>query len=166
VHTRLLLIHLPSRDEVLRRLAPPSPRRRADDRGGRRPSVLATADGPYLAPWHASLEMTREAGVDPRSARDLPQRLTALGLVDVDAEIATQLFRGGSEPAQFWSLHLAADPRRRGRPGIPGEIVDAGRAALDDDTRWFHGPATVIAWGPVFDRCRGVRAMTLHMQAE
>jgi hypothetical protein len=28
-----------------------------------------------------------------------------------------------------------------------GDVIDRGRALLDDQSRWFHGPAKVIAWG-------------------
>jgi hypothetical protein len=31
--------------------------------------------------------------------------------------------------------------------GLPGVVVERGRAALDDPRRWFHDPAKVIAWG-------------------
>jgi SAM-dependent methyltransferase len=147
VHTRLLLIHLPSREELLRRLA-----------AALRPGgilmieeddvnpILATADGPYLEAWQAFLAMTEVAGVDAEWARFLPERLDALGLVDVDAELDTQLFRGGSDPAQFWSLTWLQARDRLIEMGT-GDVIDRGRALLDDQTRWFHGPAKVIAWG-------------------
>ena len=87
--------------------------------------------------------MMETAGVDPRWARGLPERLEALGLTDVDAEVETQLFRGGSAPAQFWSLTWA-QVRERVRATAD---LDAGRAALEDPALWFYGPAKVIAWG-------------------
>jgi hypothetical protein len=57
--------------------------------------VVATAEGAYRAAW------------------------------DVGAELEGQLFPGGSEIAQFWSLTWL----------------------LEDPARWFHGPAKVAAWG-------------------
>ena len=141
VHTRLLLIHLRSREEVLRRLA-----------AAVRPGgllmieeddihpVLGVATGAYREGWEAFMAVTDAAGVDPRWARSLPERLDALGLVDVDAEIDTQLFRGGSETAQWWSLTWL-------QAAEGDEAVERGRAALRDPSRWFHGPAKVIAWG-------------------
>ncbi len=66
---------------------------------------------------------------------------------DVGAEIDTQLFPGGSLIAQFWSLTWRQARDGIVARGIPGEVIDRGRAALDDSTRWFHGPAKVIAWG-------------------
>jgi hypothetical protein len=59
----------------------------------------------------------------------------------------TQIFRGASPPARFWSLTWLQVRDRMVSAGTPGEVVDAGRTALADPARWFHGPARVIAWG-------------------
>ena len=148
VHCRLLLIHLQSRDEMLGRLA-------AALRPGGVLMVeeddihpgLATAYGAYRDGWDAFLATTDAAGVNPVWARELPERLDALDLIEVDAELDTQLFRGGSEPAQFWNLTwLQARDRAVAMHG-QAEAIDRGREALEDPARWFHGPAKVIAWG-------------------
>jgi SAM-dependent methyltransferase len=148
VHTRLLLIHLPERDAVLRRLA-----------AALRPGgvlmveeddihpMTVTATGAYWDAWKAFLAMARAAGIDPDWARHLPARLDALGLVGVGAEIDSQLFRGRSMHAQLWSLTWLQARERIVAMGIAGEMIDEGRVALEDPTRWFHGPAKVIAWG-------------------
>jgi SAM-dependent methyltransferase len=143
VHTRLLLIHVPERDALLARLA------RALRPGGILMveeddvyPILATERGDYRDGWDAFLTATGDAGVDPVWARGLPERLDGLGLADVGAEVDTQLFRGGSDPAQFWSLTWY-----QVRDRAPGDGIDRGRAALDDESQWFHGPAKVIAWG-------------------
>jgi SAM-dependent methyltransferase len=155
VHTRLLLLHLRERDEVLRKLAT-----------ALRPGGLlmieeddvypirALAAGAYRDAWDAFLTVTDRAGVNPTWARDLPRRLTRLGLLDVDAEVDSQLFRGGSAAAQMWSLTWlqarpeAADP----------EAIDRGRAVLEEPARWFYGPAKVIAWGRRPGALPGTRA--------
>ena len=110
VHTRLLLMHRPWRDVVLRRLA-----------AALRPGgvlmveeddihpITATAAGAYREAWTVFLAMTRGAGVDPEWARHLPQQLDALGLVGVGAEIDSQLFRGGSLRAELWSLSCVGE---------------------------------------------------------
>jgi ubiquinone/menaquinone biosynthesis C-methylase UbiE len=51
-----------------------------------------------------------------------------------------------AEPAQFWSLTWLQARERIEAMGVDGEVVDAGRAVLDDPGRWFHGPVKVIAW--------------------
>ena len=105
--------------------------------------VLATADGDYLEAWLGFLRAMRGGGTDPEWARTLPARLDALGLRAVDAELDGQLFRGGSPPAEFWSLTW-----EQARARIADDAtVDAGQAALADRSRWFHGPVKVVAWG-------------------
>jgi SAM-dependent methyltransferase len=144
VHTRLLLMHLRERDELLRKLvAALRPGGLLMVEEGDLYPVLVNANEDYLRAWKAFLSVTGPAGVDPTWARTLPQRLDALGLVDVDAEVDTQLFRGGDAPAQFWSLTwLQTRDEVSDKTGL-----DRGRTILDDPSRWFLGPATVIAWG-------------------
>jgi hypothetical protein len=57
------------------------------------------------------------------------------------------MFRGGSAPARFWSLTWLQARARVVEMGVPGAVIDAGRAALDDPAGWYYGPARVIAWG-------------------
>jgi SAM-dependent methyltransferase len=148
VHTRLVLMHVPARERVLAKLAA------AVRPGGLlmleeddKYPVLAAAEGPYRDAWLAFIATMEAAGVDAEWARRLPRRLEALGLEDVGAELDGQLFRGGSDPAQFWSLTWLQLRERIVALGFDGEIVDAGRAALDDRAQWFHGPVKVTAWG-------------------
>jgi SAM-dependent methyltransferase len=148
VHTRLVLMHLPERDEVLARLAE-----------ALRPGgvlmveeddiypIVATADGDYRAAWRVFRATMESVGLDAEWARSLPRRLGGLGLVDVDAEISSQLFRGGSKTAEFWSLTWLQVRDRIVELDLPVETIGAGRAVLANPNRWFYGPANVIAWG-------------------
>jgi SAM-dependent methyltransferase len=144
VHTRLVLLHVPEREQVLRKLVT------ALRPGGVLMveeddifSLAATTSDAYRAGWAAFLETMEQASTDGDWARRLPERLDALGLAGVDAEVDTQLFRGGSEPARFWSLTWA-QVRERVRATAD---LDAGRVALEDPRLWFYGPAKIIAWG-------------------
>jgi SAM-dependent methyltransferase len=148
VHTRLMLLHVPARDVVLRRLV-----------AALRPGglllleeddiypVLATATGAYRAGWEAFLEIMQAGGTDPNWSRDLPERLGALGLTGIDGESTVQLFPGGSSPARLWSLTWHQARERAVALGVPAAPLDAGREALEDGARWFHGPATIAVWG-------------------
>jgi SAM-dependent methyltransferase len=148
VHTRLVLIHIPERERVLRRLA-----------AAVRPGgvlvveeddifpIAATADPAYRVAWRAFMGRMEAAGVDGEWARWLPERLGALGLAGVEAELVGQLFNGGADPAQFWSLTWLQVREDIVATGVPGAVVDAGRAALEDPARWSYGPAKVVAWG-------------------
>ena len=148
VHTRLLLLHVPERDEVLAKLA-----------AALRPGgvllieeddinpVTSTATGDYAEAWRFFLAAMEAAGTDPEWARDLPGRVDALGLEDVEAELVGQIFRGGAPAARFWSMTWDHVRERIEAMGLPWESVEAGQAALADPARWFHGPVRVGAWG-------------------
>jgi len=144
VHCRMVLMHMPERDDVLARLATavrPGGVLLVEE--GVIHPILSIATGAYLEAWQAFHDTMRELGVDPHWAVDLPQRLDALGLLGVGAEFDGELFRGGSEPAEFWSLSWLQVRDRIGRP----EVVDRGREVLADTSRWFHGSGTIVAWG-------------------
>jgi SAM-dependent methyltransferase len=148
VHTRLALLHIPEREKVLARLAaalrPGGLLLLEEDDGF---PILATATGEYRAAWEVFLQVMASGGTHPAWARNLPERLGALGLADVDAEAGAQLFRGGSAAAQMWSLTWAQVRERVRAMGLPVENLDRGCAVLDDPDRWFHGPTMVAAWG-------------------
>jgi SAM-dependent methyltransferase len=158
VHTRLVLMHIPAREEVLGRL-----------RAALRPGgilmieeqdvfpVLAAATGAYRDAWLAFIRACRAAGTDPDWARDLPMRLCRHGLAGVNAELGVPLFRGGSAQAQFWSLTWQQVRGRVVKVGEPGDVIDEGQADLTDERRWFHGPAMVTAWGAAPAACRQLR---------
>jgi SAM-dependent methyltransferase len=148
VHTRLVLLHVAGRDELLARLAAavrPGGLLMVEEDDGY--PILATATGAYRAAWEVFIETMAAGGTDPEWARDLPGRLGTLGLVDVDAEIRPQLFRGGSVPARLWSLSWLQVRERAVEMGVGVEHLDRGRAVLEDPANWFQGPAMVAAWG-------------------
>jgi SAM-dependent methyltransferase len=148
VHTRMVLMHIPARDAVLARLV------RTLRPGGvlmieeedTFPIALTPA-GSYAAAWAAFIPAMRAAGVDPEWARRLPDRLASAGVTGVEADVDVQLFCGGSPAARFWSLTWLQARERLVNAGVEGDLVDRGRAALDDPACWFYGPAMVIASG-------------------
>ena len=148
VHTRLVLLHVAGRDELLPRLAaavrPGGVLLVEEDDGY---PVLATATGAYREAWEVFIETMRSGGTDPAWARDLPERLGALGLVDVGAEVAPQHFRGATDAARFWSITWLQARERALAIGADVDRLDRGRDVLEDPARWFHGPAMIAAWG-------------------
>jgi 2-polyprenyl-3-methyl-5-hydroxy-6-metoxy-1,4-benzoquinol methylase len=148
VHSRMVLMHIPAREQVLGRLCT-----------ALRPGgilmieeldsfpVLGTATRAYRQAWLAFIRAFRAGGTDPDWTRDLPLRLHRHGLADIDAELDVPLFRGGSAHAQFWSLTWQQVHDRVVAVGEPAQVIDEGQAELCDEQRWFHGPATMIAWG-------------------
>jgi SAM-dependent methyltransferase len=148
VHTRLVLMHIPAREQVLGRLCAalrPGGTLMVEEHDGF--PVLATATGAYREAWLAFIRVCRAAGTDPDWTRDLPLRLHRRGLARVGAELDVPLFRGGSAQAQFWSLTWEQVRGRVAEVGEPARVIDAGQAELRDEQRWFPGPATVVAWG-------------------
>jgi SAM-dependent methyltransferase len=148
VYTRLVLLHIPARDEVLRKLFEalrPGGVLMVEEHDSF--PVLATATGAYRDAWQPFLAMSRAAGIDDRWARELPARLAALGMVDVDAELDVPFFRGCSAHAEFWNLTWEQARERIVAMGESDEHIDRGQAELADDQRWFYEPAMVIAWG-------------------
>jgi SAM-dependent methyltransferase len=148
VHTRLLLMHLPARDQVLERLI-----------GVLRPGgvllleehdifpVLATADGAYGEAWSIFARAMEAAGVAPAWARGLPALCSDLGLVEVTADVDVPLFDAASPEAEFWRLTWQQAADRVAAAGAPRAVVDAGIAALAEPGAWFYGPAMVAVSG-------------------
>jgi SAM-dependent methyltransferase len=148
IHTRMVLMHIPAREQVLGRLRAalrPGGTVMIEEQDGF--PVLANAAGAYREAWLAFIRVCRAAGVDPDWTRDLPLRRHRHALVDVSAEVDVPLFRGGSDHARFWSLTWQQVQSSLAAIGEPAHVIDRGRAELDDEQRWFHGPAMVTAWG-------------------
>jgi SAM-dependent methyltransferase len=148
VHARLVLTHLPAREQVLGRLCAalrPGGVLMIEDLDAF--PVLATATGPYRQAWQAFFRAGRAAGLATDWARDLPLRLARHGLAHIDAGLDVPLFRGGSLHAQFWSLTWQQVRDRIVAVGEPAEVIDPGLADLADERRWFQGPAMLAAWG-------------------
>jgi 2-polyprenyl-3-methyl-5-hydroxy-6-metoxy-1,4-benzoquinol methylase len=147
VHTRLVLMHIPSREEILGRLV-----------SALKPGgwllveeqdiypVLATASGPYRQVWNAFIETTAARGVARDWARGLPQMLARLGLDAVEAEATVPMFPGASPMADFWSLTWK-QVREQLDGVVGGGTLDDVLNLLGDATNWFTGPALVAAWG-------------------
>ena len=148
VHTRLVLMHIPAREQVLGRLSAalrPGGILMIEEQDGF--PVLATATGAYRQAWLAFIRTCRAAGTDPDGTRDLPMRLRRHGLASIDAELDVPLFRGGSAHARFWSLTWQQVRDRVIAVGEPAQVIDDGQADLADDQRWFTGPAMMTARG-------------------
>jgi SAM-dependent methyltransferase len=153
VHARLVLEHLPERDQVLRRLV-----------AALRPGgwlVLEEFDWCSLVPapdcragdlhsrtYDALRIVVVAAGIDPEYGRCLPLDFRAAGLVDVGAEGRVYVALGGSPAATWWQLSLAklCEPALAGGRLPEAEVADV-LAACDDDRYCTLFPTTVTVWG-------------------
>ena len=149
VHTRMVLMHIPSREEILPRLV-----------SALKPGgwllieeadiypVLATASGSYRQVWAAfQQDMVRHAGVAPEWARQLPLLLASQGLQAVATEGEIAIFPGASPMAEFWSLTWTQVRERILAAGVDENILEDVLRMLSDSAEWFTGPAIVAAWG-------------------
>lgn len=151
VHTRLLLTHLPERDDVLGRLVA------AVRAGGR--IVVGDADfsslrlsrhDPIFDKVGAAFDAAiRLAGWDPELGPKLPSMLERHGVVGVEGEGLCGYQRGGGAAPNILSLTL-----RRLRPlilrqGVVDEELDYVHRLMLDPTVGLHGPTLWTAWGTV-----------------
>ena len=168
VHTRLVLIHLPAREEILRRMAEalaPSGWLLVEDLSFDGASTSTRRGTVALQGVLTSLKaMLKAHGADPGFARRLPVLLNRLGLVEVGAEGRVVVLIGGSDSVR-WALptvdriqeRLAGDgsisKAQAAFERVPAlrRAVDAQvtrlRRLLDDPEFAFFVPALVAAWG-------------------
>lgn len=149
VHARALLVHLPSRTDLLERMVTwlrPGGRLLVEE-----PDfypITAVETGAYREAFSAMAEVVAAGGGASDWARDLPGLLDALGLKEVDADTTVMTFRGGSACARMIGttiLQVRAAMVGSGRIGE--DDLDGVVAELDRPERWFTGFAGVAAWG-------------------
>lgn len=148
VHTRLVLLHIALRDRVLERLVHAlAPGGFLVLEEGETLGVLDEMPGAFGEVWRAFARSTEIAGANQAWARNLPVRLEALGLIDVQADAGIPMFRGGSPLARMWSLTWVQAHDKLVTLGVSPEVVAAAQTELEDEQRWFFAPPTVRAWG-------------------
>jgi|SRR5581483_1705751 len=148
VHTRAVLVHLPTREEVLDRLVA------ALRPGGwivlEEPdwyAIDALASGLYQQTWAALVAEVAGTGLNVVWARALPALLAGRAVVGVAAESEVRLFEGGSSDAEFLRLTVRQLREAGLTAGIADAQLDAWDALLAEPGQWFPGPAFVAAQG-------------------
>ena len=148
IHTRAVLIHLPTREQVLDRLIA------ALRPGGclfleepDRYPIEALGSGLYRQTWEALFSRLSRAGMDLAWARALPVLLHSRGLAGVEADSELRFVEGGSPDADFQRLTVSQLRETDLTRGIPAEQLDAWDALLNEPGQWFPGPALVAARG-------------------
>ena len=148
IHTRLVLMHIPEREQILGELAArlaPGGWLLAEEADHY--SFDTAASAPYVRGWRALLDVLARMGMDATWARTLPARLAPVGLVDVSAEAEILYFPGGSTLAEFYRISW-----EQARPlvlaaGVPVDVLDAALAEMADPACWFPGHTLVAARG-------------------
>jgi SAM-dependent methyltransferase len=149
VHARLLLMHLPSRLDALRRLV------HAARPGGWVAAMDPDFGAVELSPrsrawdrtWAAYFDATVAGGWDPRYGARLCGDLRAVGLVDVRADHVANAGPGGSVRARLLSLTLERVRERLIRFGAASDEIDEARRTLEDPSSTYSSPMTCAARG-------------------
>jgi SAM-dependent methyltransferase len=146
-HARLVLMHLPSRLEALRRMA-------AAIRPGGWLAVLdvdfttvrvSPATPAWNRAWSAFLDAAVAGGWDPGYGARLGEDLEALPLDGLEVEQVARRGRGGSLMARLLALTLERLRQRMLAHGATDEEVDEAERLLEDPATRFASPTTVIA---------------------
>lgn len=153
VHTRLLLGHLPGRESALASMVAalkPGGWLLVEDFDALSmpPDVVINPVETRLRLHDGMCRVMTERGVDLRFGRLLPGRLHAHGLVDVDAEGRTLLWRGGSAGSEL----MRANFEQLRAPiceteGLAEQEFERELARLDDPSLLNPSPVMWAAWG-------------------
>jgi ubiquinone/menaquinone biosynthesis C-methylase UbiE len=153
IHTRLVLIHLPEREQIMRRLIDvlkpggwllleefDSLSLRSDPGANPAEDEFATLKAMY--------HVMSERGVELRCGRLLDGRLRQLGLENVGSEGRIFMWRGGSPGADLMRANILQLRRRILASGHVSESqVEHDLAQLDRDDFTFPSPILWAAWG-------------------
>jgi SAM-dependent methyltransferase len=141
VHARLVLMHLPSRLDALRRLV-----------GAARPGGWVAAIDPdfttnltWERTWSVCSDALVAGGWDPRYGARLCSDLRTVGLVDVQADYVASRTIGGSIVSRLLSLTLERLRERTVALGASNDEIDEARRLLQDPANTISSPTTCVA---------------------
>lgn len=149
VHTRLVLTHLPERDDVLDALV------RATRPGGWlvvgdidfTTVRLDRDDEAFERVTESYNVISAKAGGDPAIGPKLPEMLQALGLADVQAEEFRTFQRGGAAGPNALRLTIERIRERCVEHGITEAEIDRAKQLLTDPSVGVFSPSIWTAWG-------------------
>ena len=148
IHTRALLMHLPTRDELVSELV-----------GCLRPGglilleeadryPLTTADSAgYVEVWDACCDLAAKAGADWAWARHVPALLAAAGVTGVANVVDAHFCPGGGVWARMVAMTWEQLAPMLEAEGVSSDLILSATAELSDPSRWFPTAALVAAWG-------------------
>lgn len=159
IHSRLLLEHLPGRDQALKRISsalrPGGWLLIEDIDWG---AMLSSPARAFFHPeagqrrslrvWRAFIKVMQSAGNEPEYGRVLPTELIDQGLTDVGAEGRSMLHWGGGPgtAAPLWSLVALREPLKA-IGGLKDREIDGEIARWGDPNTALMTPLIVAAWG-------------------
>lgn len=149
IHARAVLEHVAERDRALERMVrwlAPCGRLYLDDCASF--PLDSSRSEVYRAAMDAWATALGRTGTSYTWAREFPEPLARVGLVDLGCEVDTPVLHGGSPVAEFWSLTLEfLRPVIAEHGLLRDEDLDRAQALLADPGFWDLSPAFVGAWG-------------------
>ncbi len=147
VHARLLLMHLPSRLEALRRLV--SAVRPGGWVAAIDPDFTTVALLPTTRTWERTWSVFYDAlvagGWDPRYGARLCSDLRAADLVEVQADYIASCEAGESIVSRLLSLTFERLRERMVALGADNDEIDESRRLLEDPANTINSPTTCVA---------------------
>jgi SAM-dependent methyltransferase len=148
VHTRLVLVHIPQRDELIPRLI------RTLRPGG----ILLVEEPDLTESLTADEEVFRPsfvvmfgplfaAGMDPYWASTMPGRLEAAGLEGMNTLLEPMTFTGGSPLAEFWRITYQQFLESQPYTEAERALMEQGAAAIARPGGSYASWDLITAWG-------------------
>lgn len=148
IHTRLVLVHIPQRDELIPKLA------RSLRPGGvllleecDLTEALSADDDVFRPAIEAMYRPILDAGVDIFWAPTMAGRLEAAGLVDVVELRELHTFTGGSPMAEFWRITFRQWLETQPYTDAERAIMEEGAAAIARPGGPWIAWEGITAWG-------------------
>ena len=150
IHARAILMHLPAREEILRRalswLAPGGSillSEGIDTLSSTSPNALCRKM--FAGMWDS---LYREIGTDGSCARNYPAVLASHGIVNIGTDVHVPQLRGGSPLAEFWRRTFGEVRESIIAAGhLDDDEFDAGMALFDDPTFIDLALGLISVWG-------------------
>jgi SAM-dependent methyltransferase len=148
VHTRLVLVHIPQRDEVIPRLI------RALRPGGilllEEPDLteaLTAEEDVFRPSFVAMFRPLFAAGLDPSWPATMAERLEATGLEGMNTLREPMTFTGGSPLAEFWRITYQQLSESQPYTDDERALMEEGAAAIARPGGSYLSWDLVTAWG-------------------
>ncbi|MBN1209818.1 MAG: methyltransferase domain-containing protein [Myxococcaceae bacterium] len=151
VHARLVLMHLPQREQVLEWLMTslkPGGWLLVEEHELFPTLIENGVPAIYPRFWKAMRETGHRRGMDSGWARKVPMLMQQHGLQQVGTDVDMPLFNGGSPAAEFWRLTAEALlPQMEAHGLLTRHELAEAITLMRDSSSWLFGPAMVATWG-------------------
>lgn len=151
VHVRVVLMHLPQREQVLEQLVAslkPGGWLLVEEQELFPPLMEKGAPAAYRRLWEAMSETAQRRGMDTAWGRKVPELLQRQGLEAVGTDVDIPFFNGGSPAAEFYRLTAEQLlPQMEAHGLLTGPELAEATSLMRSPSHWLFAPAMVATWG-------------------